>query len=86
MIGNEFHGDALRVGLVSGACIALIAVVTTQVLHVQAELAAMGPIILFLGYLVSSAWSPVPEWSPTLFWCASIILAALVELAFAYLL
>ncbi len=58
---------------------------TAQVLHVGAELAVMGPILLFLGYVVSEGWTPLPEWNPILCWSVAIILTTLVELVFAYL-
>jgi hypothetical protein len=84
VIDKIAHNDTFKVGLVAAVCILVIVFVTTQVLHVGAELAVMGPIILFLGYLVSSGWTPVDEWNPVLYWSAAIILTALVELAFAY--
>ncbi len=76
--------DTLQVSLVTMACLGAIIVITTQVLHVGADLAIMGPVILFLGYLVSRGWTPVPEWSPSWYWGVSIILTTVIEIIFAY--
>jgi hypothetical protein len=84
MTDKRAHSDTIKVGLVSAACVLVIAIVTTQVVHVGAELAVMGPILLFLGYLVSNGWTPLPEWNPVLYWSAAIFFTALVEIVFAY--
>ncbi len=76
--------DILQVSLVTTACLITIVVMTTFVLHVQADLAMLGPAIVFLGYRMSRGWTPVPEWNPSLYWSVSIILTTLVELFLAY--
>ncbi len=81
--GRMARRDIFQVSLVTAACLTLIVVMTTFVLHVQADLAIMGPAIVFLGYRVSRGWTPVPEWNPSLYWSVSIILTTLVELFLA---
>ena len=76
--------DTFQVSLVTVACLAVIVVSTTRILHVEADLAVTGPVILFLGYLVSRGWTPVPEWNPGLYWSVAIILTTVLELSFAY--
>lgn len=76
--------DSFKVALVTIACMVVIIFVATQVIHVRVELAVMGPILIFLGYLVSDSWTPIPEWNPALFWSLAIVFTALVEIAFAY--
>ncbi len=79
------HSDTFKVGLVTAACTLVIILVASQVLHVGAELAVMGPILLFLGHLVSRGWTPRPEWNPVVYWSVAIIFTALVEILFVYL-
>jgi hypothetical protein len=74
----------LKLGLVTAGCLLLIQVVTTQVLHVRADAALFGPLLLFLIYFVSDSWTPVPEFAPSVFWSAAIVFTALIEIAFAY--
>lgn len=85
MIRRILHSDNFRVGLVTVVCIAFILVVTANVLRVPAEIAIFGPTLLFLGYLVSFGWTPVPDWSPVGFWSLAILLTTFVEIVFAYL-
>ncbi len=84
MVEKIARSATFKLGLVTAGCIALIVLITTQVIHVRAELAVMGPILLFLGYLVSRGWMPLPEWNPILYWSAAIILTTVVEIVFAY--
>ena len=76
--------DSFQVSVVTALCLVTIAVMTIFVLHVQADLALLGPALVFLGYRVSRGWTPVPEWNPGLYWSVSIILTTVVELFFAY--
>ncbi len=74
----------LKLGLVTSACLLLIEVVTTQVFHMRADAAYFGPLFLFLFYVVSNGWTPVPEFAPSVFWGAAIVFTTLIEIAFAY--
>ncbi len=83
-MGQGNSGDTFKVGAVALACIGLVAVMTIQVFHNGFDLAVMGPVILFLGYLVSEAWTPLPELSPAIFWSIAIIFTTVVEVVFLF--
>lgn len=84
IMGKSNSRETFKVGGVTLVCICGVGLMTARVFHDQIDLAVMGPVLLFLGYLVSEAWAPVAKWSPTVFWCATIVLTSIVEIVFAY--
>jgi hypothetical protein len=80
------RSNSFKVALVTAASLVAIILVTTQFLHIGIEFPVMGPVILFLAYLVSSGWTPLSEWDPALYWSLAIIITTLVEIVFAFLL
>lgn len=84
LMDKTTFGSTFKVGAVTLVCITVIAVVTAKVIHNEIDLAVMGPVLLFLGYMVSDAWAPLPEWNPTWFWSLAIVLTTIVEIVFAY--
>lgn len=84
LMDKTTFGDTFKVGAVTLVCIAVVALVTARMIHNQIDLAVMGPVLLFLGYMVSDAWAPLPEWNPTWFWSLAIVFGTIVEIVFVF--
>ncbi len=85
MTGKIIRSESGQVGLVTVGCMIAIVLFTTQILHVPPLLPSLGPLILFLGYLVSNGWTPMPEVNAGMFWSIAIVCTTVVELVFAYM-
>ncbi len=73
----------IKVALVTAVCALVVFLACTQILHIDVATPILGLVVLYLAYLVSSGWTPLPEWKPAHFWSVAIVLTAFVELGFA---
>jgi len=83
MIKKLLQSDEIRVSLVAGICIILVAIVVKKILHLEAVPAFRnGPIIVIILYIITRGaykkCEKKPKWDRPLYWSLALICISII--------